>query len=90
MTKLKKFSIFIAFALAFGQFGCGWLDNGVGGVSKVFGSADTAIVISRVAQIRTSYAVVAADLLEVKRGDKLDVLDQTEFEKVQWFRRART
>jgi len=30
--------------------------------------------------------VVAGDLLEVKRGDRLDVLDQTEFEKVIWYR----
>src|SRR6476660_3078831 len=38
------------------------------------------------AQIRTSYSVVAADLLEVKRGDRLDVVDQVEFEKVPWYR----
>jgi len=48
------------------------------------------VVIAKTAQIRTSYAVVAADLLEVKRGDRLDVLDQMEFEKVLWYRvRAR-
>jgi hypothetical protein len=47
---------------------------------------DTATVIAKTAQIRTSYAVVAADLLEVKRGDRLDILDQVEFEKVPWFR----
>jgi hypothetical protein len=35
-------------------------------------------VIAKTAQIRTSYAVVAGDLLEVKRGDRLDVLDQVE------------
>jgi hypothetical protein len=56
----------------------------------VFGASDTATVIAKTAQIRTSYAVVAADLLEVKRGETLDVLDDTEFEKVRWFRvRAR-
>jgi hypothetical protein len=47
---------------------------------------DTATVIAKTAQIRTSYSVVAADLLEVKRGDRLDVIDQVEFEKVPWFR----
>ena len=56
----------------------------------IVGLSDTATVISKSAQIRTSYAVVAADLLEVKRGEKLDVLDQVEFEKVLWYRvRAR-
>ena len=66
------------------QSGCGWLDVGV------LGQNDTATVIAKTAQIRTSYAVVAADLLEVKRGDRLDVLDQMEFEKVLWYRvRAR-
>src|SRR5256885_11450133 len=66
--------------------GCSWLDQSVSGVSTVFGNGDTATVIAKTAQIRTSYAVVAADLLEVKRGDRLDVIDQVDFEKVQWFR----
>mgnify|MGYP003381575848 CR=1 FL=1 len=35
---------------------------------------------------RQSYAVVAADLLEVKRGGQLDIVDQIDFEKVPWFR----
>jgi hypothetical protein len=59
-------------------------------VSSIVGLSDTATVISKTAQIRTSYAVVAADLLEVKRGDRLDVIDQVDFEKVLWYRvRAR-
>jgi len=29
---------------------------------------------------------VAGDLLEVKRGDRLDVIDQTEYEKAVWYR----
>ena len=70
--------------------GCGVVDQAVTGVSSIVGLADTATVISKTAQIRTSYAVVAADLLEVKRGDRLDVTDQVEFEKVLWYRvRAR-
>jgi hypothetical protein len=70
--------------------GCGLVDNAVSGVSSIVGLSDTATVISKTAQIRTSYAVVAADLLEVKRGDRLDVVDQIEFEKVLWYRvRAR-
>ncbi|MEP6704561.1 MAG: hypothetical protein ABJB34_07130 [Acidobacteriota bacterium] len=70
--------------------GCGMVDQAVSGVSSIVGLADTATVISKTAQIRTSYAVVAADLLEVKRGDRMDVIDQIEFEKVLWYRvRAR-
>jgi len=58
--------------------------------ADVFGASDTATVIAKTAQIRTSYAVVAADLLEVNRGDRLDVIDEFEFEKVKWYRvRAR-
>lgn len=64
----------------FTQFGCGALDLGL------LGPTDTATVIAKTAQIRTSYAVVAADLLEVKRGDRLDVIDQVDFEKVPWYR----
>ena len=62
------------------QMGCGLFDTGV------LGNGDTATVIAKTAQIRTSYSVVAADLLEVKRGDRLDVIDETDFEKVHWYR----
>jgi hypothetical protein len=81
--------ITIIFATAL-QLGCSLLDSTVSSVSNIVGLADTATVIAKTAQIRTSYAVVAADLLEVKRGDRLDVLDQIDFEKVLWYRvRAR-
>lgn len=66
--------------------GCGLVDQAVSGVSKMVGLNDTATVIAKTAQIRTSYAVVAADLLEVKRGDRLDLLDEVDFEKVLWYR----
>ena len=66
------------------QLGCGGVDLGI------LGETDTATVIAKTAQIRTSYAVVAADLLEVKRGERLEVVDEFEFEKVRWYRvRAR-
>lgn len=81
-----QFTIFFLTAVMMLQSGCGLLDSTVGGFSDVIGLTDTATVISKTAQIRTSYAVVAADLLEVKRGEKLDVLDQVEFEKVPWYR----
>lgn len=81
--------LFVAVSLVT-QTGCSLLDSTVSGLSNVVGLSDTAIVIAKTAQIRTSYAVVAADLLEVKRGDRLDVIDQMEFEKVLWYRvRAR-
>ena len=78
-----KIHAFLLIGLAFfglSQFGCGGISTGV------FGAGDKATVIAKTAQIRTSYAVVAADLLEVKRGETLDVVDDFEFEKVLWYR----
>ncbi len=79
---MKIHTILLIGLIAFGisQLGCG----GVG--AGVFGPSDTATVIAKTAQIRTSYAVVAADLLEVKRGERLDVIDDFEYEKVVWYR----
>ena len=81
-----KTRFFILIGLIFiglGQIGCGLFDTGV------FGAKDTATVIAKTAQIRTSFAVVAADLLEVKRNDTLDVLDEVESPDIKglfWFR----
>jgi hypothetical protein len=72
-----SFFVLTAFAAVFTS-SCGWLDQVASGVSSVVGNNDTAIVIAKTAQIRTSYAVVAGDLLEVKRGERLDVLDEVE------------
>jgi hypothetical protein len=86
-TRISLFVVIAAAALV--NSGCGWLDQVVNGVSTVVGTSDTAIVIAKTAQIRTSYAVVAGDLLEVKRGDRLDVLDQVESPDTKglfWFR----
>ncbi len=88
--RTKVTSIALIISVSVFVSGCSMLDSMVNSFSKAVGLADTAIVIAKTAQIRTSYAVVAADLLEVKRGDRLDVLDQMEFEKVLWYRvRAR-
>ncbi len=88
--RIKAFLIFTLLSSVLLVAGCGVVDQAVSGVSNIVGLDDTATVISKTAQIRTSYAVVAADLLEVKRGDRLDVIDQVEFEKVLWYRvRAR-
>jgi uncharacterized protein YgiM (DUF1202 family) len=68
----------------------GLFGDAIDNVTSLVGLSDTGTVIAKTAQVRSSYAVVAADLLEVKRGDKLDVLEQMEFEKVIWYRvRAR-
>ena len=69
------FPILIAFC-AVAISGCGLIGQTVNSVSSIVGLSDSATVISKSAQIRKSLAVVAADLLEVKRGDRLDVLDQ--------------
>ena len=84
-----KSKIFLAILLAASAAvfsGCGVVDWFTGGVTNLVGLNDSATVIAKSAQVRTSYAVVAADLLEVKRGEQLDVLDQVEFEKVIWYR----
>jgi hypothetical protein len=45
------------------------------GCSTLAGKEETAVVIARRAQVRSSTAVVAADLKEVVRGDDLDILN---------------
>jgi hypothetical protein len=45
------------------------------GCSAIASHNSTGVVVSRSAQIRSSTAVVAADLLEVNRGDTVDILD---------------
>jgi hypothetical protein len=76
--KAKVFLLVVVISAAVLMSGCGWFEQVASGVSTVVGTGDTAIVIAKTAEIRTSYAVVAGDLLEVKRGDRLDVLDQVE------------
>jgi hypothetical protein len=64
MKSVKLFLIFILLIIA-------------GGCSTLAGKEDTGVVIARRAQVRSSTAVVAADLKEVVRGDVLEVLDST-------------
>ncbi|HEY0461075.1 MAG TPA: hypothetical protein VGC97_18205 [Pyrinomonadaceae bacterium] len=84
---LKKVFVLSA-VLAAGAFlsGCGALSNAYNGLVSVAGLSTTCTVIAKKANIRTSYAVVATDLLEVKRGDVLDVVDTVDFERVVWYR----
>lgn len=50
------------------------------GCNTLAKQSETGVVVARRAQIRSSTAVVAADLLEVNRGDAVDILD---FQDVQ-------
>ena len=69
--------------------GCGVVSGIYDNITGLVGLSNTGKVIAFRAQIRSSYAVVAADLLEVKRNDTLDILETFEFgesQKVIWYR----
>ncbi len=87
--KMRIYKVFILVIILFSLFslsGCGAAGSIFDNVSSVIGINDSGTVISSRANIRSSYAVVAADLLEVKRGEKVDILEDIDFEKVRWFR----
>lgn len=85
---LKK--LFIIGIILFGSFGltsCGLINAATENIFSAVGMNRTGTVISKRASIRSSYAVVAADLLELKRGQQVEVLDEVLFEeKVPWYR----
>src|SRR6266702_2141005 len=61
--------------------------------SAIASRNNTGVVVARSAQIRSSTAVVAADLLEVNRGDTIDILDSIDIpdpsdntKKERWYR----
>lgn len=58
------------------------------GCSTLAKKDETGVVIARRAQVRSSTAVVAADLVEVNRGDVVDILgsDTVEETKERWLR----
>ncbi len=63
------------------------------GCSAIASRSNTGVVVARSAQIRSSTAVVAADLLEVNRGDVIDILDSVDIpdpsdnsKKERWYR----
>ena len=58
----------VIFALLLLSFGCSTLAN----------KSSTGVIVARRAQIRSSTAVVAADLLQVNRGDVVDILESTD------------
>jgi hypothetical protein len=59
--------------------------SGCTSVAGLVGMNQRCVVIAERAQIRSSGAVVAADVLEVKRGHSLEVLDETTFENEKWY-----
>lgn len=90
MRSRKLFLIFTILTAVFSQSACGLFGDTFNSLSTAVGLNETATVIASRTYIRSSYAVVAADLLEVKRGETLDILDEIDFEKVHWYRvRAR-
>jgi len=86
MTVRKLFLLYAILFVGLAASGCGVVSSAVDNVTGLIGLRETGTVIAKVAQIRSSYAVVAADLLEVKRGETLDILDEIDFEKVHWYR----
>lgn len=72
-------TIFIAFLSALLFAGCSTLAK----------KSDTGVIISRRASIRSSIAVVAADLVEVSRGDAVDILDSDTAENGERWLRVR-
>jgi hypothetical protein len=58
------------------------------GCSTLASRDETGVVIARRAQVRSSTAVVAADLKEVVRGDELEILDSTLVQETgeEWLR----
>jgi len=58
----------VIFALLMLSVGCSTLAN----------KSSTGVIVARRAQIRSSTAVVAADLLQVNRGDVVDILESTD------------
>lgn len=60
----------------------------VAGCQTLAGREDSGVVIARSAQVRSSTAVVAADLKEVVRGDQLDILDSKTVQETgeKWLR----
>jgi hypothetical protein len=60
-----------AFKVLIISLSLGWL----AGCNTLAKRSNTGVVVARRAQIRSSTAVVAADLLEVTRGDSVDILE---------------
>ncbi len=86
MRTRRLFNLMAVLIVACALSGCGIVNSALENVTDLAGLNETGTVIANTAQIRSSYAVVAADLLEVKRGATLDILEEINFEKVHWYR----
>jgi hypothetical protein len=65
---MRFLNTLVVFALLLLSIGCSTLAN----------KSSTGVIVARRAQIRSSTAVVAADLLQVNRGDVVDILESTD------------
>lgn len=65
---IRGLKALLLLALAVGGLGCSTLAQ----------RSSSGVVVARRAQIRSSTAVVAADLLQVNRGDQVEILDSTD------------
>lgn len=86
MIARNLLTLFAVLFVGLAAGGCGVVSSAVENVSGLVGLNKTGTVIANRAQVRSSFAVVAADLLEVKRGESLEILDEIDFEKVHWYR----
>ena len=85
MKSKKALILPVILLVSFLLNGCGTVDGIYNNLTGLVGLGKTATVIAKVAYIRSSYAVVAADLLEVKRGQILDILEEMEFGETRRF-----
>jgi len=83
MIKLRQVTLIFVLGLMSFAAGCSTLAQ----------QSATGVVVARRAQIRSSTAVVAADLLQVNRGDQVDILESTDVQdpsdltkKERWLR----
>ncbi len=88
MVCKKIFISVLIFASLVISTGCGVFSAISESALNVVGLNEEGTIISKSAYIRSSYAVVAADLLEVKRGETVEILSETESEKEIWYRVA--
>lgn len=77
--KIRTLNIILLLTIAFAGVGCNTLAK----------KDETGVVIARRAQVRSSVAVVAADLVEVNRGDVVDILDSVDVEGGERWLRVR-
>jgi hypothetical protein len=78
-AKLSALKAFLLILVALGVSAC----------STIAGKETTGVIIARRAQVRSSIAVVAADLSEVLRGDVVDILETSAAENGERWLRVR-